>query len=208
MTEQRSKEKECDAVMPRETGGGAPSIDKAGREATAGERARMDASTLSRRSTLLLGAAVATSAVAPVDLAARALAIETGPPLFMDRMRRAIEIARELREIRTELAACHERLHRLDPFGRASANEQMRQHGLMYLQGEAERRLFSAANSTHRHAPAALKDDVWKFAVKLHKYNSNGSLGYAKLNSEKWDRKREALWERLRQQRANRAAMV
>ncbi len=175
--------------------------DKRAANATiADERAGHGDGEVTRR-TMLVGSAAAAAAVSPVEAMARTLAAQTAAPLLLERIRRAVGAVHELRDIRAELAICQDNILRMDPHSERSRREQSRQFGLRYLQSEAERRAFCAANGMRGDTPATLKADVWNFAVTLHDYNLRGSLAQVEPDWIAWSKKRLAFAERRRARR-------
>lgn len=202
MTEQHSREKVCDWGIPSEPRCEAPSHHDPGIESEDDRRARVEERQLSRRAAIVMGSAAAAGAVVPVEAMARMLVASPVPGLLLERMRSAIDATHKLRDIRGELAACQVNIRRMNPDSEVARAEQWRQLWLRHLQSEAETRAFSAANSMQSAAPDALKADVWKFAVTLHRHNDNGSLQYVEPDRDYWYRKRVAAMEGVRAGRA------
>lgn len=167
MTEQHSREKVCDTGVPSEPRCEAPSNQHPGIEREADRCARPEERGVSRRAAIVMGGAAAAGAVLPVEAMAGAVAAPRAAPLFLDRMRRAIEADRELRSIRAELARCNARFLRVHPDSDEARAERWRQTVLDFRQIEARRNAFVLSNGISCGAPVFLKEEVRRFEVIL-----------------------------------------
>lgn len=208
MTEQRSREKMCDTGVPSQPRCEASSNQNSAIESEDDRCGRAEERRVSRRAAIVMGSAAAGGAVLPVEAMTETLAASPVPGLLLERMRSAIDATHKLRDIRAELAACQVNIRRMNPDSEVARAEQWWQLWLQQLQSEAETRAFSAANSMQSAAPAALKADVWKFAVTLHRHNDKGSLQYVEPDRDYWYRKRVAAMEGVRAGRLRWATKV